>query len=350
MCATTSDDGSGLLVPTPLGRGYLVVRSRLRVTRDGGHSLLAIQDPHHATRLGRASGASAANTDASRSDNADAAPAGPSTDTSPAQGATSVVPPERQVRQQVNTSNVSKGAPAPSPVMSNQDESILGGPSSDSSPMIINQATPLRSNQSVIAQRDAEGGDSDSSSSNETCASGAQVNAHASSGPSLPSGGASSFHPILRFLDQTHRNGYPRVAYSYLASQLVGKASSAFNDKAELQASLDDGVRAGQIISVINDGNRFLSLPADSFDRALRSTNTQTVGVEEDEFARLLKYLRQQSPVKRRKLRKHFMAQVPDTPYGQTPNEVNSAIDRACKAGVVNSGGEGKTAWISLPK
>jgi hypothetical protein len=42
--------------PKPLGQGYLVVRSRLRVTLDGGHSLLAVQDSHHATRLGRVAG------------------------------------------------------------------------------------------------------------------------------------------------------------------------------------------------------------------------------------------------------------------------------------------------------
>lgn len=40
----------------PLGLGYFVVRSRYRVTRDGGHSLLAVDDPTLTTRLGRVSG------------------------------------------------------------------------------------------------------------------------------------------------------------------------------------------------------------------------------------------------------------------------------------------------------
>jgi hypothetical protein len=40
-------------VVAPLGSGYLVVRSRERITRDGGHSLLAIQDSTHASRIGR---------------------------------------------------------------------------------------------------------------------------------------------------------------------------------------------------------------------------------------------------------------------------------------------------------
>jgi hypothetical protein len=35
----------------PLGRGYLVVRSRLRITRDGGQSLLAVRDEASATRI-----------------------------------------------------------------------------------------------------------------------------------------------------------------------------------------------------------------------------------------------------------------------------------------------------------
>lgn len=37
---------------TPLGQEYLVVHSRQRITRDGGHSFLAVQDEGH-TRLGR---------------------------------------------------------------------------------------------------------------------------------------------------------------------------------------------------------------------------------------------------------------------------------------------------------
>lgn len=39
----------------PLGQGYLFVRSRARVTVDGGHSILAISDPTVTTRLGRVS-------------------------------------------------------------------------------------------------------------------------------------------------------------------------------------------------------------------------------------------------------------------------------------------------------
>lgn len=37
---------------SPLGQGFLFVRSRSRVTVDGGHSLLAIRDPSTTTRLG----------------------------------------------------------------------------------------------------------------------------------------------------------------------------------------------------------------------------------------------------------------------------------------------------------
>lgn len=40
----------------PLGQGYLVLRSRLRLTLDGGHSLLAVSTPGMNTRLGRVSG------------------------------------------------------------------------------------------------------------------------------------------------------------------------------------------------------------------------------------------------------------------------------------------------------
>ncbi|KAF7791008.1 hypothetical protein EIP86_001967 [Pleurotus ostreatoroseus] len=39
-----------------LGQGYFLVRSRLRLTLDGGHSLLAVTTPGMSTRLGRVSG------------------------------------------------------------------------------------------------------------------------------------------------------------------------------------------------------------------------------------------------------------------------------------------------------
>jgi hypothetical protein len=38
----------------PLGQGYLIVQSRLRITRDGGHSLLAVADSAAHTRVRRA--------------------------------------------------------------------------------------------------------------------------------------------------------------------------------------------------------------------------------------------------------------------------------------------------------
>ena len=43
----------------PFGQGYLLVHSRLRVTRDGGHSLLAVRDSSKTTRLNRVMGVSA---------------------------------------------------------------------------------------------------------------------------------------------------------------------------------------------------------------------------------------------------------------------------------------------------
>lgn len=53
LCVKTHERGDSLARPSPLGRGYLVIRSRLRVTQDGGHSLLAVTNSAHATRLPR---------------------------------------------------------------------------------------------------------------------------------------------------------------------------------------------------------------------------------------------------------------------------------------------------------
>ncbi|EKM56169.1 uncharacterized protein PHACADRAFT_209653 [Phanerochaete carnosa HHB-10118-sp] len=48
-----SDDAATV---APIGQGYFHVQSRLRVTRDGGHSILAVSDPESTTRLGRVPG------------------------------------------------------------------------------------------------------------------------------------------------------------------------------------------------------------------------------------------------------------------------------------------------------
>ena len=54
-----SDDSSaGNRSVVPLGQGYFLVRSRLRITRDGGQSLLAVADAGYTTRLQRVSGRS----------------------------------------------------------------------------------------------------------------------------------------------------------------------------------------------------------------------------------------------------------------------------------------------------
>ncbi|EKM56167.1 uncharacterized protein PHACADRAFT_184852 [Phanerochaete carnosa HHB-10118-sp] len=53
-----SDDDAGIVAP--LSQGYLHVQSRLRVTRDGGQSILAVSDPESTTRLGRVPGQGAA--------------------------------------------------------------------------------------------------------------------------------------------------------------------------------------------------------------------------------------------------------------------------------------------------
>jgi hypothetical protein len=62
--ASTWDNDSGLgsseaaASVAPFGQGYLLVQSRLRVTRDGGHSILAVRDPKSTTRLDPVSGKS----------------------------------------------------------------------------------------------------------------------------------------------------------------------------------------------------------------------------------------------------------------------------------------------------
>jgi hypothetical protein len=341
------DEDAGSLIPIPLGRGYLVVRSRLRVTRDGGHSLLAVQDSHHATRLGRV----AASNSTLSSAFTDAAPAGPSSKTYATRGDISAVPREDHASQvaslQANMPNVCGRVPLPSSfVPSSQSELTHGG---YVNPALISQSAHPQPDQFVSSQRDAEEEDSDSDSDGEANVVPGQDGTRTGANSSLtPITTPSSFYPIVGVLAQAHASGYSRVAYSYLTKQLVKKKSKGFKKKQDLQASLDGGIRAGQIISMISNGGRFLSLPLNSVYRLPQSAIVRAVGDGENEITRLLQYLRTQSPAKRKQIRKHFKTKVPDAPYGQTPNQINSAINRACEAGEVNFGGEGKKAWISL--
>ncbi len=48
-----ADTSTSLASVAAIGEGHLIVRSRQRVTRDGGHSLLAVRNPETTTRLGR---------------------------------------------------------------------------------------------------------------------------------------------------------------------------------------------------------------------------------------------------------------------------------------------------------
>lgn len=55
--AARIDSDTGRQIPAPIGQGYLHVQSRLRITRDGGHSILAVPDSG-AIRLGHVPGRS----------------------------------------------------------------------------------------------------------------------------------------------------------------------------------------------------------------------------------------------------------------------------------------------------
>lgn len=50
---SAENDPFGSMTVAPFGQGYLVIHSRQRITRDGGHSLLAVRDEAAHTRIGR---------------------------------------------------------------------------------------------------------------------------------------------------------------------------------------------------------------------------------------------------------------------------------------------------------
>jgi hypothetical protein len=290
LCVKSSDENCQPRV-SPLGQGYLTVRSRLRVTRDGGHSLLAVQDAQRTMRLGRVyTAASAATSYTHPPPNADHAQDNAGTQPLPPQASSTGV------------SSTSHGSAI-------LDNSSLHG--DGKAPTV-----PLTGCSSNVTPSSLD--------------------------PPPASAGS-----ILKLISQAHSNGYPLVALSYLRAQLAGgQRRPVFESQAQLQIALDTAVLAGHLL-VKTDVWRY-SLPLDSpYRRPVHPHVEYRSDSDESEFAPLLRYLRTHSPILRRSLREHFQNNEPDAPYGHKVNKVQSIIDRACKTGIVKLSGKGKEALIS---
>jgi hypothetical protein len=335
-----------------LGQGYLTVRSRLRVTRDGGHSLLAVQDTQHSTQLGRMKATLLAPVDSplpqAKSDTRSEAAAQthkqmfgscPTT--------TNAVPPPVTYS---STSALPMTVPrrwtcqedmhAFLDIVTSRVPTRLADTEVPSGPVI--QTTPPEVVKPAHTSVQVEPLPAKFESEDDI-----EVLPH--SGDVQPPGPAAG--PLLRLLAQTHSNGYPLVAFSYLCGQLLpAKKGRMIGSKAEMRAALALLLATRQVIAGPGVGGQVFRLPDDSPHRCPIRMQAQPIpSTNESEFAPLIQYLRSYSgtAVRQKLLRNHLKNNMPDAPLGQKMSKITDAIKRACQAGVVNFGGSGKQAWIS---
>jgi hypothetical protein len=153
------------------------------------------------------------------------------------------------------------------------------------------------------------------------------------------------YQSILQVLADAHASGFPLVGQSFISDK-ANYTTKTF------RKAFNEAIRDGQVlIASVNvaGGGRWARLPDDSEYRRPCRAITREIPTQGDphEFDRLLAYLPPNSRVLRKKVRKHFIKKVPDTPYGQDGGVLNIVLDRAQATGLIRSGGtEKKEMWV----
>jgi hypothetical protein len=153
------------------------------------------------------------------------------------------------------------------------------------------------------------------------------------------------FAPVLQLLAQTHADGYPSVGFTWLHKKL--KRMVPFRKKAQFKAAITSASSARELIMFQDVKGIWLSLPPTSAYRIPSRVHPRVRPQEGEpgEMDRLLAFLGKAQRTSR-SVRKHFKNNEPDTPYGQTPNAIKAAVERARMMGLVVCGGQGKKAWV----
>jgi hypothetical protein len=380
--------------PGLLGQGYLIVRSRQRVTLDGGHSLLAVQDDHHATRLGRVSAVvppSALATETSSPLRIEHAV--PAIETSGPQLAGNF---GADIEAQGHTMEVMSAATSrtsvPSPplkVSGSEAQAVrtfvqsLTAHSQAGVPWVAwdtfrhemtaiqpPAAQPYRTKNSLLAvvshahfqgilQLRAEKGQHwvalpgvpwtpDGSTSAPSVSQQRDVPRASLSEPATA---RIPLRPILRAIGDAHKLGYPLVGFTYVAHKAAMWWIKGI--KNPFEQAFAEAVSTGQVlIADVNDDEmkgQWVYLPEGSVHRGPMRSQVRKIPTPGDpnEFDPLMAYLLPGKQIFRRTVDVYFKTEVPDTPYGQTGSQINKALKRAEERGLIICGGSRrKEAWV----
>jgi hypothetical protein len=372
--------------PGLLGQGYLIVRSRQRVTLDGGHSLLAVQDGHHDTRLGRVSAVVpplASATEASSLPHVEHNV--PIIETSGPRSA------QGNIIEVTTAATSHTSAMSPSLDMSGPEAQAvrtfvqsLTAHSQAGVPWVAwdtfrremtaiqpRAAQPYRTKKLLLAavsrahfrgvlQLRTEKGQhwvalpgvpwtSDESASTPSASQPEPDVPRASL--SEPATARISLKPILRAIGDAHKLGYPLVGFTYVAHKAVMWWIKGV--KNPFEQAFAEAVSTGQVlIADVDDDEmkgQWVYLPEGSVHRGPMRSQVRKIPTPGDpnEFDPLMAYLPPGKQIFRRTVDVYFKTEVPDTPYGQTGSQINKALKRAEAQGLIVSGGSGKKeAWV----
>lgn len=320
---------SGRVVP--LGQGFLVVHSRLRITRDGGHSLLAVRDPEITTRLSRG----------------DASLSGADAHTS--------IPADGQAEFRSSQGLSSPNSTVPPAVQSGTVADSYTLPTLQS-PRALDTANSTSASEvrGGLAHTDASAGDS---------------NVHLTSPPAVPpepgtpSPIPATLEPLITYLRAQHRAGVARVNYRIVRQELAAGRPPYVTRKA-VRAAMKAGAECGVLTYSSQTDGIWLRLTDLGMSGAPHSAPTggsassaepavPTATNPTTSFAPIVRELqnrraRGELQPTRKSVRK-CLKNSAEQPYGTKVGPFNAALAKAVSQGAVILKGEGKASWLELP-
>ena len=319
----------------PIGQGYFFVRSRYRVTRDGGHSLLAVDDPAATTRLGRVSGKKGME------------PASGHGDAMRAWDASEIVHPTPTVAVLPPSYSQASMQPPPGLVRANPQ-----------SPQIIPSVPPIPLNSTTASHIEPFSQPITSTS--------------IQSPQSIPTeattitlaGDLYRFTPIVQYMQMVRGSGgKPSIPIATVQRRVPGRAPGMYNNPNALAADIENAISRGVIartsskkiqlipgahyvfgaaqpvvsqLSAFSSETIAAAVPYPSGDVIGSDARVYMAGAKQ-RFWPLVTYMQRSgggAQISMKTIRKHFRKEEP-TVYGQKPTVINEVISNAVKQGVL---------------
>lgn len=333
----------------PLGQGFLLVRSRLRITHDGGHSLLSVQVPADTTRPGRVAAGSG-----------NGVPITPVSTSPHVLSTTSAI--EWAHGRSLSENDVGNGFPSTSRTDDSTGARSLQSHASGPGelPTIQDLGASDSSTSTSFLFNQIQNGHASTSSSKTSAEP--EV---APPDPNIPA----TVAPLITYMRDKHRLGVSLVNYQTVRQDLAYGRPPYFN-KPNIEAAVAAGVNCGLLTSFWKGDGVCLrltpiGLSGPPHPSVIQGDKTKPSSAEPlspmattsltptESFAPIIRELqirrtRGELQPRRTNVRKSLKTSVENS-YGAKDQLFHAALDNAVRQGAVILGGEGKTAWLELP-